>query len=99
MSSRSHTVVESTTRVNDLKMAAENLERMGFVDTTQSDLSDLGIWQTIKDNLVIVLCCICSNIGALMYGFDNFALALGLNMLPLQSVSSLFSHQPKSNPT
>ncbi|KAM0134451.1 hypothetical protein ACHAO1_005663 [Botrytis cinerea] len=76
---------DSKTTDDDVKLSAQHLERVETVHTTQPDVSDLSIWQTIKQNPFIVLCCIYANMGALMYGFDNIALSLCLNMVPFQA--------------
>lgn len=81
---------DSKTTDDDVKLSAQHLERVETVHTTQPDVSDLSIWQTIKQNPFIVLCCIYANMGALMYGFDNIALSLCLNMVPFQLVYSEF---------
>ncbi|KAF7879840.1 uncharacterized protein EAF02_008010 [Botrytis sinoallii] len=78
-------VVENKTTDDNVKLSAQHLERVETIDTTQPDVSDLSIWQTIKQNPFIVLCCIYANMGALMYGFDNIALSLCLNVVPFQA--------------
>ncbi|KAF7900678.1 uncharacterized protein EAF01_007980 [Botrytis porri] len=68
----------------------DHLERVETIATTQLDASDLSIWQTIKDNPSIVLCCIYANMGALTLGFDNIALSLCLNMVPFHFFRAQF---------
>lgn len=52
-------------------------------DTQQARATeDLGVYQTIKRNPIVVLCTLYGNIGALMYGFDNISLSLALDMQP-----------------
>lgn len=46
------------------------------------------IWETLKENPAVILCCIYANFGALMYGYDNLALSLCLSMVPFQQVKS-----------
>lgn len=45
---------------------------------------ELSIWETLKENPAVILCCIYANFGALMYGYDNLALSLCLSMVPFQ---------------
>ncbi|KAF7901338.1 hypothetical protein EAF00_003559 [Botryotinia globosa] len=78
-------VVDGKTTDEDVKLPAQHLQHVKTVDTTQPDVSDLSIWQTIEQNPFIVLYCIYANMGALMYGFDNIALLLCLNMVPFQA--------------
>jgi hypothetical protein len=78
---------DSTPKEDDHKMSTQHLENVEAA-VIQEDVSDLGIWKTITSHPVIILCCIYSNMGALMYGFDNIALSLVLNMVPFQFVQS-----------
>ncbi|KAM3068643.1 hypothetical protein ACMFMG_011166 [Clarireedia jacksonii] len=75
---------DSSLKGDDQKISTQLLE---YVDNaaTQEDTSDLSIWKTITSHPIIILCCIYSNMGALMYGFDNIALSLVLNMVPFQA--------------
>ncbi|KAK6606440.1 Alpha-glucosides permease MPH2 [Botrytis cinerea] len=41
---------DSKTTDDDVKLSAQHLERVETVHTTQPDVSDLSIWQTIKQN-------------------------------------------------
>lgn len=52
----------------------ENALELSTVD------DDSGVFRTILQNPVIVLCALYGNIGALMYGFDNITLSLCLDM-------------------
>ncbi len=45
---------------------------------------DMSAWQTIRSNPKIVLCALYANIGALMIGYDNLALAVCLSMPAFQ---------------
>lgn len=47
-----------------------------------NDDDNSTIWKTIKNNPVILLCCLYANLGAFMYGFDNITLSLCLDMAP-----------------
>jgi hypothetical protein len=76
---------DSSPKNDDPKMSTQHLEHVETA-ATQEDVSDLSIWKTITSHPVIILCCIYSNMGALMYGFDNIALSLVLNMVPFQFV-------------
>lgn len=44
--------------------------------------NDAGVLKTLKDNPIVLLCCLYANLGACMYGFDNITLSLCLNMAP-----------------
>lgn len=46
-------------------------------------------WHAIRSNPKIILFCLFGNIGALMYGFDNLALSIALEMMPFQYVKRL----------
>lgn len=62
--------------------AAQQLSKV-VTETAPSiggDPDTYTVWQTIKDNPVILLCCFYANIGAFMYGFDNITLSLCLDM-------------------
>jgi SP family general alpha glucoside:H+ symporter-like MFS transporter len=47
-----------------------------------SDPDDAGVLRTLKDNPIVILCCLYANLGACMYGFDNITLSLCLDMAP-----------------
>lgn len=57
------------------------LSQRANAETVQYDADeDIGVWKTLVNNPIVILCALYGNIGALMYGFDNITLSLCLDM-------------------
>ncbi|KAH8678391.1 general substrate transporter [Xylariales sp. PMI_506] len=56
-------------------------DRGGIGATAPAD-SNSSVFSVIKNNPIILLCCLYANLGAFMYGFDNITLSLCLDMEP-----------------
>ncbi len=61
---------------------AHTLGGAASVSGTPED--EMSAWQSIRSNPKIVLCALYANIGALMIGYDNLALAVCLSMPAFQ---------------
>lgn len=64
--------------------ADTKLDSIHIEHVARSRELDLSIWETLKENPMVIICCLFANCGALMYGYDNLALSLCLSMVPFQ---------------
>ena len=56
----------------------------GAASVPENPEDEMSAWQCLKSNPKIVLCALYANIGALMIGYDNLALAVCLSMPAFQ---------------
>lgn len=82
------------TKAQDVKHQNAHMERLSLdvkaglnlaQEAEQADHEE-STWHALRSNPKIILFCFFGNIGALMYGFDNLALSIALEMAPFQSV-------------